>query len=107
VDEAVSLFTEDGLEGATTPCAVHRHVFRPLCVSAVEIAKFHSAAIDPSFLSFYPLRRIVSTNFRLSFRSLWCMKIAVQGTPFALSAKGFPHFLLVVNSAFFLERGAS
>jgi hypothetical protein len=67
VDKTVSLFTEDGLKGATAPCAVHRPGFRPPCIPAVEIAKLHAATIAPSFSSFYPFRQIVSTEFLLSF----------------------------------------
>jgi hypothetical protein len=49
VDQAFPLFTEDGLKGATAPCTVHRLVFRPPGVPAVEIAEFHTQTIA-SFL---------------------------------------------------------
>jgi hypothetical protein len=67
VDKVISLFTEDGLKGTTAPRAVHRPVFRPPCISAVEIAKLHAATIAPSFISFYRFSWIVSTDFLLSF----------------------------------------
>ena len=45
MDQAVSLFTEDGLKRAAALCAVHRPVFRPPGIPAVEIAKLHRATL--------------------------------------------------------------
>jgi hypothetical protein len=54
VDKAFSLFAEDGLKGAAAPCAVHRAVFRPPGIPAVEIAEFHAETIVYSCFPFYP-----------------------------------------------------
>jgi len=54
VNKVVSLFTKDGLKGATAPRTVYRRVLRPPGISAVEIAKFHAATIASCFFPFYP-----------------------------------------------------
>ena len=73
MDQAVSLFTEDGLKGAAAPCAVHRPVFRPPGIPAVEIAKLHRA----------PLLHFSSGFFIPSIS--WCPPLSLLfGSPFPM-----------------------
>jgi hypothetical protein len=66
VDQALSLLAEHGLKGAAASCTIHRPVFRPPGVPAVEIAEFHAPTIA-SFFSLYSFHPIVSTDFLLLF----------------------------------------